>query len=98
MSDPEAGLERWIEAESRAAERRRLHAQLRQYDMAEMVSYVAILAWVIAMFVGYYLGWVSAALAGLVTLWSFLAGAFVIWQIKIRQRAVRAQLVRLDAD
>lgn len=98
MNDPEAQFQRWLESESRAAERRRLRAQLRQYDLAEFVSYVSVLAWVIAMFVGYQLGWVGAALAGLVTLWAFLAGAFVIWQIKIRQRTVRARLARLEAD
>lgn len=98
MSEPEADFMRWVEAESRAAERRQLRSRLRQFELAEMISYVSILTWVIVMFVAYQLGWASAALAGLVTLWSFLAGAFVIWQIKIRQRAVRARLARLGAD
>lgn len=98
MSDPEEAFSRWAEGQTVALERRHLQAQLAQYDRVEILSYLLTLAWVIAMFVAYQLGWINAAVAGVVTLWSFLAGGYVIWQVKARQRAVRARLAHLQGE
>jgi hypothetical protein len=98
MKDPESRFQEWIEVQNQTWERKNLHNRLRQYDRAEFFSYLAILAWVAGMFVAYRLGWVDAAVAGLVTLWSFVAGGYVVWQIKIRQRAVRSRLGELEKE
>lgn len=92
MSDVEQQFQSWAERETLRSEARRLQSQAQQLERAELITYLLVIGWVTAMFVGFQMTWVSASLAGLITLWSFGGGAFIIWQIRLRQRIIRQRL------
>ncbi len=97
MSDPEEIFKEWFNQRMYEAEQRRLRARLDRAEWGEILAYLLTMAWILAMFVAYQLGWVSAAVAALVTLWVIGAGLIVVWSVRRYRRLVERQLDEVTA-
>lgn len=96
MTEPEKAFKEWFQQHMYETEQRRLRARLDRAEWGEIFAYFLTFVWILAMFVAYQLGWVSAALAALVTLWVIGAGLIVAWSVRRYQRVVRRQLEDLE--
>ncbi len=97
MSDPEKAFKAWFNQRMYEAEQRRLRARLDRAEWGEILAYFLTMVWILAMFVAYQLGWVSAALAALVTLWVIGSGLLVAWSVRRYRQVVKRQLDEVSA-
>jgi len=97
MGDPEKAFKEWFNQRMYEAEQRQLRARLDRAEWGEILAYFLTLVWILAMFVAYQLGWVSAALAALVTLWVIGSGLLVAWSVRRYRRVIKRQLDEVAA-
>lgn len=98
MSTPEEQFEQWARRESYTAQRQRLQRRLDRLEWAEILAYFLMLLWVVGTFVAFQLGWTGAYLAAVITVWTFVAGAVVVWAVRRQQTGVKAQIEALDDE
>lgn len=97
MASPDEQFEQWARRQSYESQRAHYERRLDRLEWSEILAYLLIFVWVVGMFVAFQLGWMSAYLAALVTIWVVLAGGGLVWYVRRQQSAVRAQIIALDA-
>nr|WP_290670340.1 caspase family protein [Ardenticatena sp.] len=97
MSSPEKTFEAWARRQAYEMQRRALLRQLQRMQWLEFLAYVLAFAWVLGMFVAFQMGRVGGDIAGIVTAWALVGGAFLAWLTRRRQAQVQARLAALDA-
>ncbi|GAP63411.1 hypothetical protein ARMA_1834 [Ardenticatena maritima] len=93
---PEKAFEAWARRQSYEMQKRAFLRQLQRMQWLEFIAYVLAFAWVLVMFIAFQMGRVGGDVAGIVTAWALLGGAFLAWLTRRQQARVQARLAALD--